>query len=233
MKRAKLIIKGLREPIFISEKDGMHARSLVEDSDIDNTQVVRIGNWSGPKSEIRYIFFENESDLDEIDKRYFTDSEMDKFREQISHYLLRKGDKEYEEYLKYFIERVKDQRCMYLPPAMKDAVTSLNECELSDEEMIKEAEKYVDDNLVGKLTKKGELEFLEKNRAIRIYSNGTYHVLVDSNKESPYTKLSLKLHEYSKINSALLSGRASDRKELDILSQTMSVPDFIKNDSTT
>lgn len=232
MKRAKLIIKGLKEPIFISEQDGLHARSLVEDSEVSPLQILRVGNWSGPKSEIRYVFFENETELDEVDTRHFSDNEMEDFKEQIEPFTVQKDDEEYKSRLELFLEAVKDQKGVHMLPRMKEAVERILEGNLSEEEIKKEAQKYVDDNFVGKLTIRGELRFLEQKKAIRLYENGTSHVLLNNDKKSLYKELSSKLHEYSKRNNALEYSKRMDIKELDILSQTMSVPDFIKNDSS-
>lgn len=232
MKRAKLIIKGMKEPIFVSESDGLHARSIVEDSEISLSQVVRVGNWSGAKSEIRYVFFEEEKDYNEIDTSNFTDIEMDEFKKQISPFTIQRGDEEYEKRVDLFIDGVKSQKGTYMPPYMKDTVLALKEKHLQDDDLRIEAENYVNRNLVGKLTKKGELKFLESRKAIRVYDDGTFHILLDSNKRSSYPELSDKLYEYLKRNDGGNYVKQMDRRGLDILTQTMEVPEFIKNGTT-
>ena len=55
MRKVKLVVKGTKEPLLISEEDGIQARSLIEDSDIDPSQRVRIGEWSGYKRDRKSV----------------------------------------------------------------------------------------------------------------------------------------------------------------------------------
>ena len=40
MRKVKLVVKGTKEPLLISEEDGIQARSLIEDSDIEDRKSV-------------------------------------------------------------------------------------------------------------------------------------------------------------------------------------------------
>ena len=174
------------------------------------------------------------SDLsDNKDTKHFTDSEMNDFKIKIEPFTVKEGDEEYENQVKRFISATKSDKETRISPDMRERIESLQTRHLNESDLKIEAEKYVQDNYVGELTLAGERKFLEYYKAIRTYKDGTYHIILDSKVEFAYPELSEKLQEYQRLRGNTKYARTMDRKELDILAQSMEVPDFVGENEAT
>jgi len=58
---ASLFIKGIKEPIALSDEEGKIAEGLIADNSKDRSSVFSIpGVWTGTKGEMRYVTFQKE-----------------------------------------------------------------------------------------------------------------------------------------------------------------------------
>lgn len=57
---AKIYIKVTRDPLTVDEAIGRRVKDIFEDASILGTQIVRIRDWSGYKSDIRSVIMEPE-----------------------------------------------------------------------------------------------------------------------------------------------------------------------------
>ena len=136
--------------------------------------------------------------LNNKDTKHFTDSEMNDFKIKIEPFIVKEGDEEYENQVKRFISATKFDKEAIVPPDMRGCIKLLQTRHLNESDLKIEAEKYVQDNYVGELTLAGERRFLEYYKVIRIYKDGTYHIILDSKVEFTYPELSEKLQEYQR-----------------------------------
>ena len=205
MRTAKLFVKGIREPIELTEEQGDKAKKVKDDTSIDDSQTVSIadGRWTGEKKDIRYIIFEEKTER--VEATEYSPKEMFDFEEELKIYCIKIGDNEYKRFVNVFVKGILDKKeNLFWSSTTKNALLSARKIVMKIEKESerndvarKEAEKIVKLRLVGILTKKGEQEYLIEQKAIRVEEGGGFVVLKHPDGSVPFSILNNKLSKYS------------------------------------
>lgn len=181
VRKAKLFIKGLKDPIIMSEEKGMVATRIIQGKEDDlqygnlsSTSAVTLYDeqnkmlWSGIKGDMRYV-------------EYFTDKkeivvsreDLSSFGQMIEPYLVAKGNEDYNELVSKLANDIaKPKKTSVYSPAVMNKIKIIREKNLNEVDIKIEASKIADEHFIGMLTQKGENRFLQDRGAIRICKDG-------------------------------------------------------------
>ena len=212
MRTAKLFIRGSKEPIEITEEQGIKANQIKrgegEFAELTDKDTISIGDvWTGERGDLRYIKFEHIAE--KAEERIYSSKEMFEFEEELQPYFIQEGDDEFEKWVNRFVEQIlgTDEK-LFWGEAIKNmilesrkVVNEITEDNEKKDKTIESAERIVKANVVGMLSRDGEERYLEEQKVIKRYDNGSYAVIQKLDGSVPYTETSYKLTKYKEWKS--------------------------------
>ncbi len=106
---AKLYIRGVREPIELTEEQGRKADKIKkgegEFASLGDKDTISIGDmWTGEKGDLRYIKFDKV--IEPVQETAFSAKEMFDFEREISPYFVKDGDDEFKRFVNLYINDI-------------------------------------------------------------------------------------------------------------------------------
>jgi len=221
MKIAKLIIKGLREPIELTEEQGRKAQKIKNAEGEyatlpDDTTIDIGGKWTGERRDIRYIILESARDPYASGENQYSKEELEEFQIELEPYFMEYEDKEFNSIVEHYIDLVVDKKSKIILTAFtKERLLTIRKTYVDDltkdnEDIKKEIQKLVKERRVGKLSKAGEYRFLRDKNAITLDEKDELKAVF----AKEYTELSSKLSQYQDMVS--ISEFVSDKQAQDV-----------------
>lgn len=221
MRKAKLFIKGSREPIEITEEQGRKADQIKrgdgEFAGLSDKDTISIGNvWTGEKGDLRYVKFDNF--IEHAEEKQYSPKELFQFEEEIKPYFIIEGDDEYNEWVEKFTKEITilDSSLFYSNSTVElllSVRSKFKEPEANRDEIVKEVEKIVKSKIVGTLSGNGECRYLVDKHAIQMNEDDDFTVLRHTDGSVPYGELINKINKYKewKARREYASGREMEK----------------------
>lgn len=219
MKTAKLFIKGMREPLNLTEQQGLQAKAFKENISLQDDETVEIRNiWTGDKGDIRYVVFDTSPEYNE--RKKFSNNDLKEFGKELKPYLLKEDDDEFNYLVEETIKDIKSNKQFICSQETMARIEQIRDLHLSDDDLLEKAKELVRVNYVGKLTKKGEMRYLVDMNVIKITEDGKdFSVIQNSDKSILYNDLTNKLSEYQDYVSRITYAKKMDTVRLEELSE--------------
>jgi len=221
---ALLYIKGLNQPISLTEEEGRMAKEVREnDSKYPPGTKVDLGVWSGNKEDMKYVVFEKNTYAN-TQKQYYSYHELREFEKEIEPYFIKRGDVEYNSLVALICKDILGDGQIIWSQKLVNIINELRAKNITSEQAQVEAEGIVDKYFVGKLFKDGETRFFVDNKAIRVDDFGNKIVLINrATGESPYTELNQKITEWREMKNRNEEGEEAKLQQYEDLVQQISV----------
>ena len=224
MKKAKLYLKGKREPIELTEEQGLKAKAVKEDSTILNSENVSLadGLWTGEKGDIRYVMFEVVPEYNKFTK--FTSQELEDFEQELNPYFLKESDNEFMDLVNNLVNDIMINRKMFYSKKTTKQINLIKDLHLKEEDIREKAKEIIHEGYVGILTRKGEERFLVDKGLIKLDpERNDFAVIQNSDKSIPFNDMNRKLSEYYDYKGRIAYAEQMDVKHLEEMAAQVGV----------
>lgn len=226
MRAARLFIKGLKDPMELTEKEGEQINVILKDDTVKNSQRVVVAGTPIPKGEMRYVMFYK---LDEKKSEVqFDEKDLLDMQTQLEPYFLKREDEEYTRLYKRLVEDVQavKEPSFYTWPVLErlKALRAKRDGNMESIEM--QVEDIMEKHFIGHLFQSGEQRFLKDKKAIVVYDDGSEAMVQLKDGSLPGVSILRQLDAWKVMKARKEYGRVQELKQLQELAGSMGVPEF-------
>ena len=203
---AKLFIRGIREPIELTEEQGRKANQIKrgegEFKDLGDKDTISIGDvWTGEKGDLRYVKFEKV--FKKTEETAYSSKEFFDFEKEIKSYCVKEEDDEYKSFVTLFTNEILDVNSkMFWTLTTRNSILNAREIvsKITKDNERKnkakeEAEKIAKNRILGTFSQKGQYKYLVDQKAIVMKGNG-FIILQHQDGSTLFDKLNHKIGKY-------------------------------------